>query len=334
MPLVRLLCTTIAVFIALLALLDTLVGATFPNLPRLTSNFSTAYLHREMIYLTHQPARVVITGDSVLWGYRVPAHQAAISLLEQQGCPCVNLAFEGGSPANTYALLRLLLAFGVRPERFVFNVNQKEFNPADSAYQRLQPALAAAVLPYLSPDEKVLLTPEPIKEDIETRIDRILSAHWKLYGMRADLRETLFGDIDAAHAVDDLVQNASGATARAAAAHIPTADRFEGTYDLDPLDDSNVSVIFLKKTIQLLRREHIPALAILTPTNHALLHDYIDVPAYQNNLAYCRTLLAAGGVRLLDADERFPQSDFLDNDHLTISGNNRLARLLSGVLLR
>ena len=83
--------------------------------------------------------------------------------------------------------------------------------------------------------------------------------------MRTDVREALFGDVDLAHAVSNLVQHLTGASARADLAHRPTADRFEGTYDLGPLDESNVSVHFLERAADLLRAERIPAIAILTP---------------------------------------------------------------------
>jgi hypothetical protein len=40
---------------------------------------------------------------------------------------------------------------------------------------------------------------------------------------------------------------ASGEKARSDAEHVPTAERFEGTYDLAPLDETNVSVHFLER---------------------------------------------------------------------------------------
>jgi lysophospholipase L1-like esterase len=165
-------------------------------------------------------------------------------------------------------------------------------------------------------------------------LDGWIGSIWHLYALRSDLREALFGEIDAAHALDGAVQRASGAEARAAAAHRPTPDRFEGTYDLSPLDGKNVSVHFLRETIALLAEEHIPALAILTPTNHTLLHEYIDVPEYRKNLAYVRALLAAGDARVLDLDARFPAAEFIDNDHLTARGNRRLAAALEPLLAR
>ena len=150
-----------------------------------------------------------------------------------------------------------------------------------------------------------------------------------MYGMRADLRYALFGDVDAAHAFEAWIERRSGAAANIAAAHRPTPDRFEGTYDLSPIDASNVSMTFLGDTIALVRAEHVRAFAILTPTNHTLLHEYIDTPEYDRNLASVHRALAAGGVSVLDYDRRFGAPEFIDNDHLTAPGNRRLAALLA-----
>ena len=142
-------------------------------------------------------------------------------------------------------------------------------------------------------------------------------------------RGPVFGDVDAAHAFEAWIERRSGAAANIAAAHRPTPDRFEGTYDLSPIDASNVSMTFLGDTIALVRAEHVRAFAILTPTNHTLLHEYIDTPEYDRNLASVHRALAAGGVSVLDYDRRFGAPEFIDNDHLTAPGNRRLAALLA-----
>jgi hypothetical protein len=166
---------------------------------------------------------------------------------------------------------------------------------------------------------------------LDARIDRALGRVWLLYGMRSDIREVLFDQPDAASAVQDAVETISGTKARRAAAHRPTAEKFLGTYDLTPLSATNVEVIFLRKTIALLHAWRVPAIAILTPTNHALLHDYIDVPDYDAQLAYIRRLCGTG-VRIVDLDRAFSADEFLDNDHLTAAGNRRFAAMLEPYL--
>jgi hypothetical protein len=111
-----------------------------------------------------------------------------------------------------------------------------------------------------------------------------------------------------------------------------TPDLFEGTYDLAPLTPKNVGVTFLAKTADLLRSAHIPAVAFLTPTNHALLHDYIDNRQYRANETYLTRLLRNRGVQVVDLDRAVPTADFLDNAHLTVAGQRRLATLLAGAL--
>jgi hypothetical protein len=212
----------------------------------------------------------------------------------------------------------------------VFNVNVKEFNSADSAYRTLYPGLETLAWNVLAPDERALLV-STRTQTLDANMDRTLSKAWALYGMRADLRELLFAHVDAVTALQDAIDNASGKNARTEAAHIPTADRFEGTYDLSPLTQANIEVVFLRKTVALLHAWDVPAIAILTPTNHTLLRDYIDVPEYQDQLAYITKILRPT-VRVLDYDRAFPAQQFLDNDHLTAIGNRRFAQMLAPYL--
>jgi hypothetical protein len=269
----------------------------------------------------------VVVGDSALWGYRVEPWQAAVSILGRSALPVENFAFEGGSPANAYASLRLMQSQGVRPKAVLFNVNLKEFNAADSAYQTLYPGLEQLVWQDLTTDERALLKPTR-HPSFDARADATLDSFWALYGMRADIREQLFGTPDAVTAIRNGIERLSGEAALAGAAHVPTPEKFMGTYDLSPLSDANVEVIFLKKFVTLLEHEHIPAVAILTPTNHGLLHDYIDTPDYDSQLAFVTALMRKHGIRVLNYDRAFQPGEFFDNDHLTVEGNERLGALL------
>ncbi len=327
--LVRAFFVPLLVCIVALGVTDAFVRVAFPTTERLSDNFSSAYLQMVVDRMRDEPRQAVVLGDSVLWGYRLRAVESAPAVLAREGIANVNLSYEGGSPANTYAMLRYLLARGVRPGIVVFNVNQKTFNAADSAYATLHPSVSVLARPLLASSDAALLAPAKSGNTFDARLDRGVASIWRLYAIRTDVRELFFGDVDAAHALHDVLETASGAKARSDAAHAPTPDKFEGTYDLAPLDDANVSVHYLSRTIETLRAYHIPALAILTPTNHTLLHDYIDNRQYERNLAFVRARLERGGVRVVDLDRAFGDRDFLDNDHLTAAANRRLARDLA-----
>jgi len=323
----------VGVLVALLLTTDLVLRGAFPHFLRLTDNFSSMYLHREVASVARDPSAIVFLGDSALWGYRVSADAAAVTELRAEGCDCRNLSFEGGSPVNTYAMLRLLTASGSKPKLVVFNVNQKEFNPADSAYQTIHPSVETLAWPLLTAEERAPLTAHP-PHDWNGVVDAAVSRWWALYGLRSDMREALFGDVDAVHAVQSFIEDRTGARARAAQQHTATAERFEGTYDLTPLagESDNVSVAFLRRVGQLARAQHLHMVALLTPTNHTLLHDYIDTPAYAGNLSYTKRLLQGYGIVVVDLDRAIPADEFLDNDHLTQAGNRRLAAILRPAL--
>jgi hypothetical protein len=307
----RAIVAAVFVAVAVFAAENLAVLALFPHLVRVTTDFSASYLERELRADAAGPARTVFLGDSVLWGYRLPPEDAAPALLSARGCACANLAFKSASPANYYGIARLLVAGRVHPSAVVIEINQQVFNPANSSYQTLHPAVAALAWPYFGPAERVLLG-SSAGPPAGARWNEAVAAFVPLYGMRADLRETLYGD--------------------AGAAPVPTV--LEGLYDLSPLDGKNIGVRFLTRTLAALRAARIPVLAFLTPTNHALMHEFIDVPEYRANLAYVRRLCERGGARVLDLDAAFPATLFFDNDHLTAAGQQRLAAVLADALAR
>jgi hypothetical protein len=192
----------------------------------------------------------------------------------------------------------------------VVEVNQMLFNSDDEWYQALHPAVSALSRPLLTPNELAALsTPAPVPQ-LERSLDRWVAPVWQLYAMRSDIRETLYGE-------------ATAATPKPA-----NAEALAGSYDLTPLDDTNVGVHFLEKTVELLRASHIPVLAFMTPTNHTLMHKYIDDPEYAANVSYVARALEARGANVRDFDAKFSPSDFIDNDHLTAAGQRRLLSLL------
>jgi len=318
-----------------LLLVDVAVRAWRPHPERLPEQFSPAYLSR--IVADHRDDRnlVVFLGDSMLWGYGLRASDAMPSVLSPSLAPLrvLNLSYEGGSSANTYFMLSYLLAHGVRPALVVFNVNSKETNPDDSAYNRLQPSLERVVAPLIISSDRSRLNLQP-PPTLSQQLDRAVEGVWMLYSLRTDLREACFGDADLASAALGWVQHLTGAQGRQKALHVPTPDKFLGTYDLEPLAKDNVDFYYLRKTSELVRSQHLRAVAFLTPTNHRLLADYINTPDYDRKLDTLAAAVRAEGVPILNLDRTIPAGDFIDNDHLTIQGNIRLAESILPALRR
>ncbi len=290
------------------------VRAYFPHLSRVNSDFSAAYLQRELQAMAASPPQAVFLGDSVLWGFRLKPQQIAVSLLAEKGCRCRNLSFKASSPPNYFALTELLLHYGVRPRVVVLEIDQRVLNPANDAYQTLHPAIAELAEPLLSLSDRAALGLASKRETFKDKADRIASSLFLVYAMRADIRETVYP-------VPDVVP-----------VWHPTASMFEGEYDLSPLSGANTGVRYLEKTADALRAARIPTLAFMTPTNHALLHDYIDGPEYRSNVTFLKRMLERHGVRVLDLDQAFSGSDFYDNAHLKPAAQVRLAKILGKVL--
>ena len=308
-------CCIVLSFTALIILAQNLaIAAFFPHLARTTTDFSPAYLRRELQALAAERPEAIFLGDSVLWGYRLRPDQTAVQMLATRGCTCRNLSLKSGNPANEYLLTRLLLDAGARPKVVVIEVNQAVLNWGDPYYQTLHPAIGALAQNSLTPFERAELSIPGAPTGIAASLDRALDSLSLLYAMRSDIRETLYGDVP-----PPLHQR-------------PRPEFFAGTYNLARLDERNVGVHFLEKTADLLRDARVPLIAVLTPTNHALLHTYIDNPLYEANTAYLRRLFASRGARVLDLDSAFAADQFFDNVHLTQSGQSRLASALAAAL--
>lgn len=276
---------------------------------RLSSDFSAAALELRIRALSKDAPETVLLGDSALWGYGLRADATAAAILRRDGCRCVNFSFKGSSPPNYYALAKLLTAAGVPVKMAVLEVNQATLSPGDAAYKTLSPGVAELAGPLLSSaDRGAIVLPATGERNV---FDRLLASSWLVYGARADLRLAIAGD-------EDVVPSRT-----------LTADDFLGTYDLEPLREDNVGVHYLEQTIDVLRSAGIPVAAFLTPTNHALLHEYIDVPAYRANESFLTNLLARRGVEVVDLDRAFPSRVFIDNAHLTAAGQTLLAQTLA-----
>jgi hypothetical protein len=246
----------------------------------------------------------------------LPVGETAVSMLAGAGCACRNLALRAGSPPNDFALARSILTAGVRPRQIVLEIDQKALNPADRDYNRLLPGVDVLAADRIAPGDRALLTPAAGSSGAAAVVERALESVWLPYAMRTDIRDTFFnGEVDAPFTR-------------------PTPDLYEGTYDLTPLTDDNVGVHFLEMTVELYDRAGVPVLAFLTPTNHTLLHEYIDSRAYVRNERFLERALASRGASVVNLDTAFPASLFIDNAHLTAAGQAELARALRPRLQR
>ncbi len=303
------------VLVAVVLLENVSTSLLLPKVPeRLATDFSPAFLQRELHAVAAMPPQVVFLGDSVLWGFRLQPERGAISLLRSRGCACLNLAFKAGSPPNYDVMTRLMLAARLRPQKVVIEIDQKVFNAVDDSYAKLHPALAELGTSLLPPRDRLLLTVAPQTAQPQRTLDGVLDALWLPYALRSDVRETLSND-DAAPPL-----------------HVPTSGDLDSTYDLSALTPANVGVAFLIDTADTLRANHIPAVAFFTPTNHTLVGEYIDNPQYLERAAYLRALLEKRGIRVLDLDRAIAAPEFFDEVHLTAAGQRHLASLLEPII--
>jgi len=320
---------TLLVTLLLLVLTDLGLAAWQPRPERLPTHFSSRYLERYAVGQT-AGAGLLILGDSELWGYGLTPAQSPAGQLSRalNGARVANLAYEAQTPINADFVVRFLLSRGVRPRAVLVELNAASFNQTAAAYDRLNPALADLAIPsLLEPFDAGRLDDAQRRrtETVGDRLNRFVAAHWLLYGSRLDLHQALFGDADLVSAIYARVRPLLQPPARGGAP-------YAAMYDLTPLDDANVSFAYAEHLLETLRRAAIPAVVVLPPINHALLHPYVDNAAYRANLGRLAALARAHGAGVVDLDGLLSGRDFIDNTHVTPRGAARFAHaLLSSV---
>jgi hypothetical protein len=312
------------VTLSLLALTDLALG-TWHGGVRLPTHFSSEYLQR---YAENAgPGAVVVLGDSEMWGYGIRAADGPVAQLASalQGDRVANFAYEAETPVNADFVLRYLLARNLRPRAVLVEINPASFNETAPAYDTLNAALAELCVPALvEPFDRDRLNAVVHPQDgAGERLDRFVADHWLLYGLRVDVHQALFGDADLATALQRLIEPFLQPMPRGA-----DSAAYAMMYDLTPLDASNVSYAYAEHLFTMLAARRIPALVVLPPVNHALLHLYIDNAAYAANLARVQRLARDRGLAVLNLDSRFAASDFIDNTHLNPIGSARLAQAI------
>lgn len=329
----------IVVTLLLLGITDIAIGMRSGSGSRLSEHFSAYRLKHYVARVGNAHRAVLIVGDSVLWGYGLPVEDTAVARLRSKfpTTRIINAAYEAGTPINVDFLVRYLLAGGMYPRAVVFDLNPISFNEFGRSYNTLNAALQLLAIPALrEPFDRGRLRADAAAEHppLWNRVDRFLELHWALYGSRVDIHQALFGDADAVTSLQDRFADQLGVAAPVPQGAIGPKTPYAEMYDLTPLTSGNVSYAYTDHLLRLLAAHHIPAIAILTPTNHGLLHDFIDVPAYDLNLRRLRALCRARGATVLDLDRSVTNEEFIDNTHLTKAGNEALAHAIAPALAR
>jgi len=307
-PFVGCFAIAIAVTVALVALQNAALDAFFPQLSRVTHDFSPAYLSRYVGQMAAMPPQTIFMGDSIAWGYRLPDDANAVSILKSEGCACLNLAFNLENPTNEYALIRLMQHEGVRPKAIVLQLDQVAFNPQTMEYRALRDQVYEVTKGVLEPEDLALF--HAPKSGFRDRLDRAFARVSRLYALRADAREALVGEPPER------------------LSHVP----FRRFYSLAPLDERNVGIHYLERSLDLLRAAGTPVTAFLAPTNHVAFGADASDPRYLANAAYVERILAKHGARVLRLDALFGPGDFLDDVHLSAAGQRKLASILGARL--
>jgi hypothetical protein len=315
-----------SVTLLLLVLTDLALSAWQRWPVRLPEHFSSSYLQR---YATQSGlgSSLVVLGDSELWGFGVAPRDSPVALLAHglTTSRVTNLAYEAETPINADFMLRYLLSRGVRPRAVVVELNPAAFNETAVAYDTLNAALAELSVPTLvEPFDRGKLNPALLRAvPAADQLDRFVSDHWLLYGARVDLHQALFGDADLASALHRRIEPLLQPAAR------PRATAYAATYDLTPLDADNVSYAYAGHLFRTLAAQRIPALVVLPPVNHALLHPYIDNAAYDDNLRRIARLATANHLTVVNDDRLLEARYFLDNTHVNRAGAQRFAQALA-----
>jgi len=200
---------------------------------------------------------IVFLGDSVLWGYRLPADQNAVSLLAGARLRLSQSFIQERQPSQCVCAR----AADARRRRSASCGRHRgqpiRIQPSRHGVRNASSAIAALAATSPAPSDLGLLTLPPAPAPFVQRTNHALSSVSELYAMRADIRETLYGDVQPAPLPHLTVTCSKGRT---------ILRRSGGRM--------SAFTSWRKRRSDAGRR--IELVAFMTPTNHALMHEYID----------------------------------------------------------
>jgi lysophospholipase L1-like esterase len=300
-----------------------------------------------------KPLDVVLLGDSVLSSTNNPPGERVEDYLQpllRERLPgrqvrVWNLGRGGARAADLYGALRQLRAQEMAAPRgdlfVVLNTNIIFFSQRHRSPAMLFPCLADA-FPEDAAVRALLKLPEGPRP-LERRLTGVVTRAWFLYQQRRRINEVLFGGPprDAlrerlVYFLERLGLRPGPAAADVSDPNLPwtarglSAEQFKSNYDIVPFPSKDaVNEALSRHLAAWLRASDVPAFVFLTPQNHGLLGALADNPGYHATNAVIAGIFQDRGVPFRSYDGLVADPLFTDLDHLTASGNRRLAELLA-----
>lgn len=293
---------------------------------------------------------VVLLGDSVLSSTNNPPGERVEDYLQPllrerlpgRAVRVWNLGRGGSRAADLYGAIRQLRAQAQRPSNDLFvvlNSNIIFFSQRHRSPAMLFPCLADH-FPEDAAARALLKLPEGPRP-LERRLTGVVTRAWFLYQQRRRINEVLFGGPPRDALRERLVYSLERLGLRpgptAAEVYDPnlpwtarglTAEQFRPNYDIVPFGSKEaVNEALSRHLAAWLRASDVPSFVFLTPQNHGLLGALLDNPGYHAATAAIAGTFA--GVPFRSYDGLVADPLFTDLDHLTASGNRRLAELLA-----
>lgn len=307
-------------------------------------------------YLNERPAdspAVFMIGDSVIQGARLPTGQAVPARLAARlpGARVANLGLTAAKTPDFFFVTHRLRA--VRRDIAVYNINVKNFGAfdrerplrfhdlyIDDAFSR---TAAGADLDAL--DVRGESTAD-VADRLRATLREGVLDRWFLFRNRDAVSAALFGAhprktiegyyrvamrTGARGAMDRLERRVTKKDWRDTRWEPWAVDALRRYYDIDPALDRNVVFRFVGHTARLARARGLVPIVFMTPMNRELCDRFglVDWERYARDVAAIRASVEAAGGVFWDFTDAASTHEFVDNDHLTAEGADRLAARLA-----
>lgn len=277
--------------------------------------------------------KVVIIGDSFLWGTKVYPSETASEALKkklQEKYPDLhvwNIALPASHAADVYALLKVIIP--MKPVALIVNTNYYFFSvPEDMnhmTYKWLLPVLED------EPDYKQLLKGLHLNP-IELTLKNKIQSWIPVYRHKEELNLKLLGQ----PLGQDYIMGKIAVAYTWVKNHLPftlpegkeTEESYRDFYDPHIIKDDQINVVFSKKIANLLDQSGIPTYLFSTPQNPNILGSLIENEIFDANMKMIDQIFANRSFMYENLHGKIDPKYQQDNIHLTKEGNLLLADLL------
>lgn len=277
--------------------------------------------------------KVVIIGDSYLWGTGVNPNQLASEQLKTMlaaqypDLHVWNVALPASHAADVYAMIKTILP--MKPTALIVNTNYYFFTIPEDRNHMTQKWM----LPTLAEEAEYdsLLDALQINA-FEMKTKTFLQSIIPIYRHKEEVNLKLLGHTTGQDYITAQIARVYATLKRYSPIALPAGERtyesYRDFYDPHIITEDQINVIYAKKIAQLLDQADVPTYLFSTPQNPNALGPLIENDIFDSNMQMIDEIYSGQRFHYENLHGQIDPKLQMDNIHLTPAGHTYMAELL------